>query len=200
MGSERSRMEFWDSDIQHSPSVSMCQLYISIYTYVLVKVSGVLRHLTDFQGRNYESMKRHLEIICTTSWEGKNGWLKMERRSSNRFVSCLVVVCLVCLHWFCFMFCVACPRKEGFESLGCPFSPLSSHPQNETRQIFQESLFWIFIPETWVSAGHKGMEKTRTLATNSWEYTPDLAMMFGFLDVWFLTTNMTLFWFHTLES
>ena len=46
----------------------------------------------------------------------------MERRSSNRFVSCLVVVCLVCLHWFCFMFCVACPRKEGFESLGCPFS------------------------------------------------------------------------------
>ena len=128
-----------DSDIQYSPSVSMCQLYISIYTYVLEKVSAVLRHLTDFQGRNYESMKRHLEIMCTTSWEGKNGWLKMERRSSNRFVSCLVVVCWVCLHWFCFMFCVACPRKEGFESLGCPsptFKPSSKWDKTDLSRVF----------------------------------------------------------------
>ena len=98
------------------------------------------------------------------------------------------------------MFCVACSRKEGFESVGCPFSHFQAILKNETRQIFQESLFWIFIPETWVSAGHKGMEKTRTLATNSWEYTPDLAMMFGFLDVGFLQKNMTRFWFHTLEA
>ncbi len=127
-----------------------------------------MRHLTRRDSR--PELREHEtslgEYLLHHKLGGRNGWLKMERQSSKRVLSCLVS--LVCLHFTEKHICCLRVLKEGPESLGCPFSTLKPSSKMRRDRSFKGLCSGFFHP--WNSGFSPGMEKTRTLATNSWEF------------------------------